>query len=378
MATLPTYFEDFLKEVRPTKDQRDDLLQGHSTLRKRLRADESLSSLIVSDFLQGSYRRSTVVRPKGGKRSDVDIIVVTKMNKEEYTPAEAMNAFVPFLEEHYKNKWRPQGRSFGIELSYVEMDLVITAAPSESVAGILDSKSVTTDESLDEAKDWRLVKGWIPLEERVTFSNTFLLRKALTDAASQPEWKTEPLWIPDRDIDEWDETDPLAQIIWTREKNGRCNRNYLGVVQALKWWRRGFEEPKYPKGYPVEHLIGACCPDAINSVAEGVVLTLEKIVCDYSYYALTKTVPHLSDHGVPKHNVMGRVSGEDFAAFYKKVKEAAGIAREAYDLTNATESANRWRDLFGDKFPKPPTNSTKQGGFTERVQVSTPSGGRFA
>lgn len=378
MATLPTYFSDFLKEVRPTENQRNDLKQGHKTLRKRLKEDADLAPLIVSDFLQGSYRRSTVVRPKGDNRSDVDIIVVTCMNKDEYTPSKAMDAFVPFLEKHYKDKWRPQGRSFGIELSYVEMDLVITAAPSESVAGILGAKAVTADDSLAEAKDWRLVQGYIPLEERVTFSNDFLLQKALSDAASKPQWKTEPLWIPDREAEEWDETDPLAQIVWTQGKNGSCNGYYLGAVQAIKWWRRGFEDPKYPKGYPVEHLIGLCCPDDIKSVAEGVVLSLEKIVSDYYYNALLKTTPNLPDHGVPKHNVMGRVSGDDFAAFYDKVKEAAVIAREAYDETDTAKSAKCWRDLFGSKFPEPPSTPTKQGGFTPREQVSSPGGGRFA
>ncbi|MDC0712683.1 hypothetical protein POL68_29750 [Stigmatella sp. ncwal1] len=46
-----------------------------------------------------------------------------------------MNCFKPFLERHYKGKYRQQGRSFGIELSRVEMDLAITAAPVEAEAG---------------------------------------------------------------------------------------------------------------------------------------------------------------------------------------------------------------------------------------------------
>jgi len=374
MATLPTYFSDFLKDVRPTENQRNDLRQGHSTLRRRLREDEDLAPLIVSDFLQGSYRRSTVVRPKGDKRSDVDIIVVTRISKDEVEPGDAMGAFIPFLEKHYKDKWRVQGRSFGIELSYVEMDLVITAAPSESELGILEQKAVTSDDSLGEATDWRLVKGWIPPMERATFANRLLLEKAL----QQPEWKTVPLWIPDREINKWDETDPLAQIIWTRDKNAGCNGYYLSTVQAIKWWRRGFEDPARPKGYPVEHLIGDCCTDGIGSVAEGVVLTLETFVSRYAFDVAMKRVPFLPDHGVPTHDVMGRVSTSEFAEFYAKVEAAAQIAREAYDEPDTTKSANRWRDLFGSKFPEPPAPVSKQGGFTQRDQVTTPAGGRFA
>jgi tRNA nucleotidyltransferase (CCA-adding enzyme) len=129
---LPSYFKDFLKEIRPTPDQIDDYKSGHKTLRDRLGKDAKLSPILVSDFLQGSYRRATAVRPKGGKRADVDVIVVTKLSKDEYSPGAAMKLFVPFLDEHYKGKYHFQDRSIAIELSYVDIDLVITAAPSES------------------------------------------------------------------------------------------------------------------------------------------------------------------------------------------------------------------------------------------------------
>ncbi len=140
---LKTDFETFLKDIRPTSAMRDDLKKGHKTLRDRLNADADLKPILVSDFLQGSYRRYTAVRPKGEKRSDVDIIVVTKLDETEYTPKKALALFEPFLEKHYKGKWRPQGRSFGIELSYVELDVVPTSAPTEQEYGILQSDSVT-------------------------------------------------------------------------------------------------------------------------------------------------------------------------------------------------------------------------------------------
>ena len=89
--------------------------------------------------------------------------------------------------------------------------------------------------------------------------------------------------------------------------------------------------PKYPKGYPVEHLIGQCCPDGINSVAEGVTKTLEAIARDYQIYADLRIVPDLRDHGVITHNVFKRVSATDFAEFHSQVCAAAVIAREALE-----------------------------------------------
>lgn len=77
---MTSFFEDFLKEIRLTSNQVNELQQAHTTLRNRLVADEDLSKYIETTFLQGSYKRSTAVRPKNGNRSDVDIVVVTKFD----------------------------------------------------------------------------------------------------------------------------------------------------------------------------------------------------------------------------------------------------------------------------------------------------------
>ena len=97
---LESDFATFLSEIRPTKNQRSDLQTGHKTLRDRLNADEDLKPVLASDFLQGSYRRATAVRPNNDRRSDVDIIIVTKLSEDEFKPAEAMDKFKPFLEKY--------------------------------------------------------------------------------------------------------------------------------------------------------------------------------------------------------------------------------------------------------------------------------------
>jgi hypothetical protein len=379
---LQSDFATFLQEIRPTKAMKEDLQTGHKTLRDRLNADEELKKCIISDFLQGSYKRSTAIRPKGDRRSDVDIIVVTKLSEEEYTPAEAMELFKPFLTKHYKGKWRQQGRSFGIELSYVELDLVLTSAPSAAEMGIFKSEALSTDDDLETALDWRLHNSWLGLDARQLRKDASEL---LAEARGEEEWKAKPLHIPDRDANKWEPTHPIAQITWTRDKNDRTNTHFVNVVKALKWWRvEKHEEPKHPKGFPLERLIGECCPDDIESVAQGVVTTLEKIVSQYALTALSGGKPSLPDYGVSTHDVFKRISAEDFKKFYDQVKSAAGIARRAYDSQDRTESGNLWRDLFGSKFPKPPENSgggsggTGRGGYTPPTGPATPGSGRFA
>lgn len=356
---LSSYFRDFLRDIRPTKAQRDDYKQGHQTLRDRLSADERLAPLIVSTFLQGSYRRATAVRQAGDRRPDVDVIVVTKLSEDEYTPSEVMEVFRPFLRKHYAGKYHYQGRSIGIELSYVDMDLVMTSAPSEAQIGILRSeaaKRLELPEDIEESRD--LV--------------------ALIEASRKgATWRLAPLRIPDRDVEEWEDTHPLEQIRWTIDKNARCNTHYVNVVKALKWWRQGKPVmPKYPKSYPFEHLIGQCCPDGITSVAMGVTLSLEVI-------AALPCKPFLPDHGVPTHDVMHRVTEDDFDAFLEQVRPAAKLARRAFDAADLCESARLWKELFGEPFPDPPEGACdeeegEQRGYSERVGVTTLKRDRFA
>lgn len=383
---LPTKFSEFLTNIRPTSEQRDEMKNEHETLRERLRSYESLKCIYVSDFLQGSYRRSTVVRPETGGHSDVDIIVVTNLHEDDYPPKKAMDKFKPFLDEYYKGKWEPQGRSMGIELKHVDLDLVITSAPSEAEAEKLNSKSVRYIGDVESASDWVLSGDWVPFEERYSYEALY----GQKDSSLINPWKLEPLRIPDRDANEWDDTHPLEQISWTYVKNKACNKHFVNVVKALKWWRRFNSDklPKYPKGYPLEHLIGDCCPDGIESVAQGVTLTLETIVSKYEAYAAASTTPFLRDHGVPGHNVLGRITGEEFAKFHQGAKDAAKIARNALDEKDPNKSIEEWRKLFGDEFP--PGDSGNSGddggnksayvkkGYSDPKEQSAPRGQTYA
>lgn len=377
MATLVTKFGDFIRDVRPTQGQRDDMKRGHTALRNRLSEFDDLQDILVSDFLQGSYRRSTAIRPVEGCRSDVDIVVVTNLPRPEddpvggVSPADALARFEPFVDKYYKGKWRPQGRSIGIELSYVDLDLVITSKPAGQDVEAYNSAAALTSVGLEEDPDWWLSSAWVPLGERG--------QQVIAAAASADnEWKTSPLWIPDRDADEWDQTHPLAQIQYSRDRNKACGGLYLGVVKCIKWWQRlRSEEMPKPKGYPLEHLVGLHCPDGIASHAEGVTLTFEAIRDVYAAYPIIGGKPVLPDHGVPTHDVLARVTAEEFKCFHSAVVEAAGIAREALDEPDADKSATLWQKLFGLRFPGPPFVKA-MGGFTPPSESARPKPTRYA
>lgn len=374
---LKPQFKEFLINIRPTPTQKENWKSGAETLRDRLSKYEPLKDHIVSTFLQGSIRRSTAIRPLGEKRPDVDIVVVTNFDHTTIKPHEVMELFEPFLEAHYPGKWRQQNRSFGITLSYVDLDLVITAIPASGaeknrLEQLYRSASVLTVESLEDQKDWRLNKSWTP-----GASGLFLSNSAANQDAPESEWKAHPLVLPDRETNDWGRTHPLAQIRWTAVKNRTCNGNYIDIVRALKWWKQENSAsdtiPKYPKGYPLEHLIGNALDDNTSSIAQGVVQLTETFVMRWAGYFYSGTKPRLADHGVDEHDVLARLTAEDFCLFYKAIAEVAKKARSAYDSTDPQESAELWQQIFGRKFPTPgPQGGDRNGGFTAPAQPAEP------
>lgn len=339
MATIPSLFEEFLSRIRPTDQQQQDQIQGHETLRVHLKSDDTVSEFYVGDFLQGSYRRWTAVKAIGDEKSDVDIILVTKLDKNEYAPNEAMDKCVPFLNTHYAGRWSTKDRAFQIDEGSVELDLVLTAAPSEAAMAAMHP-----DGSLGSLGPGEAL--W------ATQSDKLIDALNLTFRDQGDDWKDEPLDIPDRRLKEWDKTHPLKTIAWTIDKNSRTDGHYVNVVKAIKWWRRVNDlESDRPKSYPLEHIVGHCCPDTIQSVAEGITRSFEEIMHQFVANAENNTAPFLPAHGLPGTDVFGRIDGDDFASFYDDIEQAAELARTALDHDDPTRSSELWRDLLGDEFP---------------------------
>ena len=314
---LNTQLWELVKKISPTNTQQHELREAHIHLRERLMADETLKPLIVGPFLQGSYRRRTGIRPETGDKPDVDMVVVTRLNRGDYTPAAAMKNLEPFLNRHYRSQWKYKGRSIGIEMSQVKLDVVLTSAPAEAM-----NRAILEFLQRDDDADISL--------------------------NASDKWKSEPLWIPDREAHNWQRTYPLEQIQWTHKKNRSTNGHYIHVVKLVKrWWQTRHPEQEHPRSYPLEHIVGDCCPDGVTKLAQGFTATLEEIKRRYETTANFGKVPQLSDRGVPGQNVLKRIQHRDFRQFYQKVCTAAKSARKAINSTNEGESAKLWGQIFG-------------------------------
>ena len=132
MSALQSYFNDFLSNIRLPDSLREELKKAHTELREHLKSDDITKDLLVDSFLQGSYARATCIKPEKGHKADVDVIVVTNIDHEKTSATEAFKLIMPFAQKYY-NDVTQQKRSIGITLEQVDVDLVITAAPSEEV-----------------------------------------------------------------------------------------------------------------------------------------------------------------------------------------------------------------------------------------------------
>lgn len=373
MTALPALFADFLSNIRPTDQNRQDYKDGHETLRDYLHHNEMIHAYYVADFLQGSYRRSTAVKPIGDEKSDIDIVLVTNIDKSNTSPNDAMAKCKPFLNEHYEDQWTANDRSYKIEEGSVELDLVLTAAPSEVTQEALAPDGPFGSLSVEDALELQQTREAV---EKLDF----------TAGVKSEEWKLDPLDIPDCRLEAWEKTHPLYTIAWTSDKNDRTNGHYVNVVKAIKWWRRTqVADPERPKGYPLEHIVGSCCPDGIESVAEGVTRTFETIRHKFEFHARTEQTPVLSDRGIPENNVLARIDGEDFVAFYDKAVDAGDVARQALDEEDPSASRKLWHSLFGEEFPEYGRNDGSDDGdekastqFRPSSETASVSNERFA
>ncbi len=347
-----TKFNDFISVISLTDSMKQELRTAYKDLKSKLNSN-IISKDIITMFLQGSYARHTGVRPiSKDDKLDVDLVVVTRFDYRKMSPQQALKAVVPFLEENYKGKYRIQGRSIGIKLGKCSIDLVPTALPNDTVQSFLSEAFNNTayeesffraDSTINAIKKYAKIDG---------------------------DWKKEPLKIPDRDAGKWDDTHPIAQILWTQEMNDRTNGEYIHMVRAIKWWKKNYcKNSETIKSYPLEHFIGNCCSVGKDGLATLITNTLNTMASN------SETVkPYLPDRGVPQHDVFGRVEDEDYKNFILTIRDISIKAKDALQEQDLYESSLKWRSIFGPCFPiyDKPKSDTDEPKFTKREDYSKP------
>ena len=296
MRTIPqARFDEFLRDIEPSPTTKSNASSAHTELRDFLKSDEDFKNYHQKDFLSGSYKRETAIRPraKNGQteRPDVDIIVVTNHTIDD-DPKSVVDLLFKTLQKKYSNI-RRQARSVGIESNKADMDVV-------------------------------------PI---IPCGTMYL--------------------IPDRKQEEWLLTNPPGHTNWTTQMNTLAGERFKPLVKLMKWWRR--ENPtraKKPKGFVIECITAECMNHLETYYGELFIQTLENIVTKYELNALLNTVPNIPDPAGTGNYVTDGITPAAFADFFNKAKAHAELGRKALNETDVEKATKLWKKIFGDRFPK--------------------------
>lgn len=315
--TPQSAFDSFIRDIEPSKTTKSRASQAHATLRDFLGKHETFGDVHVRTFLTGSYKRDTAVRPrkKGDdlERPDVDIVVVTNHSLND-SPAAVVELVYKTLGESYE-VIRKQQRSVGIETPQADMDIV-------------------------------------PIIE--------------------PLGEGGKLYIADRKLEEWIETNPPKHTGWTTEVNSRADGRYKPLVKMTKWWRRANATiSNKPKGFVLECFAAECLDFTERHYGELFVGTFEAFVSKYASYIELGLVPAVPDPGVPGNSVTTGLSFAAFEGYYNKVNAHAELGRQALQEEDADKAITLWRQIFGDRFPKFGT-AKKSTGLLASPSVASP------
>jgi hypothetical protein len=292
-----TQFIDFLADIEPSATTKSQASGAHTSLRRYLRDHEDFCEIHLDTFLAGSYRRDTSNRPRtvNGQEQhpDVDIIVVTNHTRQDQ-PQRVLNNLRRILAEDYDIDNKPHRRSVGVYTAAVDMDVVPIIAPT----------------GLDGT-----------------------------------------LYLPDKSLDQWIETNPLRHIAWSTEINQATGGRFKPLVKLVKWWRRANPtiSPR-PKGFVIECIVAECMNHDETDYAELFLHTLENIVDRYKWDIKSGRVPFISDPGVPRNSVTSNITISMFEGLYNKAEAHARSGREAQSASPENALAI-WREIFSARFP---------------------------
>lgn len=313
MATLESTFDDFLSKIEPSKKAKEYAQDAHTPIRVHLEKDEEFKEYFQSSFLYGSYRRNTAI----GNIKDVDIVVLTDFDPDTVAPDVALQTLKEAIGRYYK---LPDNEE-------------------------LQSRSVRVNDPLPDEKT-EMTLDIIP--------------------AIPLGGEDDPILVPDREIQEWKQSNPKAHLRRVSELNAveYSDGRFVPLVKMMRWWwsfqskqRKPEEEKVRPKGFWLECLTGEVFDPSKETWAEHFVSVLEAIS---QRYKPNTGVPALNDPGLPGVPISTGMSQEEFNFFLEVVDETLVLAKGALAETDEAQSLLGWGEIFGDYFPIETSAGTKQ------------------
>lgn len=298
MTDINGQFSRLIETTLPAQERLEAAKSAPNEVREHLKKHD-LETLDPHTRLIGSYKRSTAVQ--GLK--DVDILVFLDTDEQSCTPDEALKRVrdaLNDLPDSSSDDTRKQNRSVRITMSAWDISLDIIPALGFNEGNLL------------------------------------------------------PLRIPDREADEWIDTNPLRFEDLLTELNKAHDRRVKPLIRLFKVWRNEHFIYKSPKSYWLEVL-------TYNAVRSGIVRPEDgyaQAYRDLLQHAVNALAPYVDAGLTP--SLLDPVLGVDITgdwplshweSFLTRLQEHLSYADEAL-AQEGEEAFKSWQKVFGDAWPE--------------------------
>jgi hypothetical protein len=312
VPTLPDHFSDLLSAIEPSEERLEDAKEIPAQVREFLRECDTILTAWPHSRLAGSYARHTTVKTI----KDVDIILILNPDYEEEEPADVLATLFSALlglpealddEGDVEAARRHQRRSVHVHLKHRDFRLDIV--PALALDGL-----------------------------------------------------DKPLKIPDRDWNEWIETDPLGYGVALSTLNQANGCKVVPLIKLFKHWRDVQMVQRPPKSYWLESMVYHLFSDGtLSSDGKSYGELFKDLLSGVmSWFAgewnEPDAVPIIADPMLG-HNIAHNWERGAFEAFMRRVEESCGWTDRALRQENTDEgkvkAIEMWKKVFGDKwFPQ--------------------------
>lgn len=170
--------------------------------------------------------------------------------------------------------------------------------------------------------------------------------------------------IVNRDVDDWEDTDPEGFTAWMHDKDKIANRNMRKVIRLLKYLRDHHGTFEGAPSVIITALVGAQVTadrKAANSgYYENLPTALLHIVKDLdNYLQVNITRPTIADPSGAQHpdgtpiDFDHRWDQAAYDIFRDEIHDHAVDIEAAYLESDSDKSVELWQKVFGDGFPAP-------------------------
>lgn len=167
----------------------------------------------------------------------------------------------------------------------------------------------------------------------------------------------DPLYVPDRQQEEWIRSDPLGYAERLSQVNQKHRGKLVPLIKLIKAWRDEKMKRRRPKSYVLEVIL-------LVGVEDGDLVLRDRAVADNVHDAFVyitdrfeklmdegKESPRIADPQIPTNLITKGWERAAFETFMRRAREARDASERALGAESESSASEEWSKVFGSRWP---------------------------